>query len=785
MSDIIPNSFFEQRLLPLGVTDKTNKVTVRNKDYEHPMPEWQEVDIFTEDKDGNIEITYTRLNGDLITWTHMGDGGMSHANGKTKTYYTKRLKEPKGDMKYWMPKGQGTFPWWSTLMMQQYADKEKVETIYLTEGVFKAYAGGVQGIPVVGLGSITHYANSEGDLHEDIKRFIIDCRVENVVVLWDGDCTNISNKALATREDLTRRPRGFFNTIKAINKLVSKLEIPKEQPKPAVHFMHIKPDNFADKPKGLDDLLISAKAAGKIDAVVKDIGIKATGPFFYRYELAMGMPALLRYFNLTDAELFFNAHNQLIGNKDWFFKKDQYRWDDTNDKLQLMAPGWAKQAKWIGDEFFEEELAPGAIRQRRRLTKRDKSTMAALYGKNFLNYLEHYSGFCNVPDHFNYQRVFEVENRRFYNRYFPFPHVPEAGKCDTIINFVKHIFQDTKIPHGDTGVEYTGWEMGLDYIQLLLTKPTGFLPVVCLFSLENATGKSTFGDLMHYLVGDNAIQIGNADLQSDFNETYSDKLLAICEETLLERKKDAERIKALSTSSQISVNPKGQRQYSIDFFCKFMFFSNNRRMIYLTKHDERYWVIEVKKAKTKDIDLFDKMKAEVPAFLDFLRNRELHTKAEGRMHFHPSLIRTSAFYNAVKVNEPQAATDLRDEIAEMFYDDASLKRIEMPMKEIKLQFFSEKTSTKWVGEILRDYLNIDLKRQEDGTTKSERGHYFRSTWVELDEDFVQEKVSWKGRPYVFLREDFVEEGVQAFSEESEEQQPDTSPAETDAGELPF
>jgi hypothetical protein len=65
--------------------------------------------------------------------------------------------------------------------------------------------------------------------------------------------------------------------------------------------------------------------------------------------------------------------------------------------------------------------------------------------------------------------------------------------------FFKHIFGTSKITvrqqNGeDIKAEY--YQLGYDYVQLLYHKPTMRLPILCLVSKENETGKSTFGDLM-------------------------------------------------------------------------------------------------------------------------------------------------------------------------------------------------------------------------------------------------------------------------------------------------
>jgi hypothetical protein len=104
------------------------------------------------------------------------------------------------------------------------------------------------------------------------------------------------------------------------------------------------------------------------------------------------------------------------------------------------------------------------------------------------------------------------------------------------------------------------------------------------------------------MLRDNCIFVGNSDLQSDFNEIYADKLLVICEETSLERHKDAERIKNMSTAKEMTINPKGQKQYTIDFFAKFQFYSNKRRMVYVTRHDDRYWILKIKSIPKSQLD---------------------------------------------------------------------------------------------------------------------------------------------------------------------------------------
>lgn len=749
-------SFFSERMALLGVTPEKNVMRVFNPHAEAPMSKSQEVEIFSEDKDGNIRIQYWDIEGKLFNYLGMGDGKMSHLNARELTYHTTRLQIPDGDRKYRMPKGQGSKPWFAPELVRKYKEKERIKTLYLTEGVFKAWKGNDLGLDVVGLSSITHYKDREtNSLHTDIVRLIQTCGVEQVVILWDGDCLHISERALEIKTDLCKRPVGFYSSAKAIQEILQKIPLAAEQTI-SIYFMHPNSDDLVGHPKGLDDLLIWGEKRGTVEDIVREArALNETGNHFCKFNITRGCGILYRWFALHDKEVFYQRHMSVIGEEEFYFFDDLCQYNGEAAKLKVIKPGWSEKLRWIGDEFFEELLVPGAIMDRRQLIKYNRDTLQKLYGQKFHEYLEYYAGFCNVPDHFAYRRDVEVGGKKFYNVYFPFYHeVREGNGFPTILRFLEHIFGIGSVRHPVTGIDVKTIDLGLDYIQLLLLNPTQILPVICLFSQENNTGKSTFGNLLTWMFGDNAVQIGNSDMQSDFNDVYAGKLIAICEETLLERKKDVERIKALSTSKQITVNPKGQRQYTIDFFCKFLFFSNNRRMIYVTKHDERFWIIQVPRAKADDPELMDKMKAELPAFTHFLKTRKLVTERESRMWFHGGLIRTEAFYNTVKVNEPAAASDLREAIYSMFLDFPGVNTISMPMANIRSEFFKESTSQSWIMEILKDYLNVEQEKKPDGKLVVRRGEYKKMVYKEHDNSFVEVTVKTMGRHYVFKREEF-------------------------------
>jgi len=759
-------NFYKERIALLGVTDKNNKMDVIDTTADAGMRLRKDHPIFSEDSAGNIVITFCTLKNELIHYERSGEGKMSHINAKWIKWQQVRLREPKGDMKYKLPKGGGIYPFIPPLIREAYQKKKKVDTVFLTEGAFKSWKASLNKIHCFGLTSITHYRDSvTKKLHPDIIEFIKVCEVKNVVVLWDGDCLNISSKALYAREDISKRPFGFYNAAKKIGELLGEAnEDREEDQKLNFFFYHVISDSFSDHPKGLDDIIVSAEKEGKtkVASLIKSIHKcdESKDFFFKKLNITSGTGSLKRYFNLDDVKRFYYRHSHIIENHEFVFQRNLVKWDKNADNgagdIIEIAPEWANKVKWIGDDFFELEEVPTAYGDTQlTLLKRNKSTLVDRYGKHFFKKLPYYKGFCNVPDHFNYQQTYND----FYNRYFPFIHQRKKGECDETIKFIQHIFGTQKITYKKE--KYSSWELGLDYVKLLLENPTQMLPVLILYSAENATGKSTFGKWLRLIFNHNTVQIGNNDFDSDFNDHYADKLLIICEEALLQRKAQAEKIKSMSTSNRMLVNPKGSKHFEIDFFGKFIFMTNNPKMIYMNQYDERYWVLQVPKPREDNPTLLQKLEKELPAFLYHIKQRELSTTYQSRMWFHHSMIRTEAFRATVQANEPGHARELRKSLQEYFLDHGD-DVLMMPLKVVNEAFFKGRLEKTWLTELVKDYMGAKpLIDPETGKSKQTRGYYFRTDKeMNLETQVIEEKrikMGWNGRPYVFYRRDFVTE----------------------------
>jgi len=261
-------------------------------------------------------------------------------------------------------------------------------------------------------------------------------------------------------------------------------------------------------------------------------------------------------------------------------------------------------------------------------------TLRQDYGKNNLPEIEKYDGFCIIPDHVHYKQV----HGTYLNQYEPISHLPSPGEFPKIRSFLTHIFGEQL-------------ELGLDYLQILYSRPTQMLPILLLVSNERNTGKTTFLRFLKMIFGKNATFNTNEDFRSQFNADWANRLLVLVDELLLNKMEDTEKIKNLSTAGDYKVEAKGKDRREIEFFAKFVLCSNNERNpIIIPKEEVRFWVRKINPVEKDNIHLREQMATEIPHFLDFLLRRELSSQNESRMWFHPSTLDTPALQKIKKYN---------------------------------------------------------------------------------------------------------------------------------------
>ena len=742
----------------LGITPEQNKVEVLTLDrFDSEVK--TVLPIFSSDKDDNIDILVYTLDRKLIMYDHP-NADPEHKNpnnDRPQHFKITRLKEPKDpSMKYRIPKGVGTHPFIPPLLVEKYEKGKEIETLVLTEGYFKAFKASIHGFDIVGLSSIHHYADSKTkQMHNDIIKIIIKCKVKKVVMLYDGDCLNISTTELQAGNDISKRPNLFLSSMLKIRELLTDYEV-------TIYFSHVISENI-NGAKGLDDVMVEMKGR-EVEALNDLMQLGIPGQLFYRLNVSSYLKKLQGYFNLKSPEQFYTAWEDLIKDREFEYYGTKYKYSASDKKLLKTLPKEAKDFMRVGDDYYELVPIPTIYGDTEtKLYKRAKSTIKDDFGPKIFESIPKYKAFTNMPNHTNYQQV--INN--CYNKYAPFTHEPVEGDFHYTSEFIKHIF----------GEHY---EYGLDYIQILYQHPTQILPILCLVSKENKTGKTTFLDFLKLIFGENACKVGNAELSNEFNSFTATRLVVGVDETFLEKKTTIEKIKMLSTSNRIAMQRKGIDHEEMWHFAKYILVSNNEdNFIYASDEDVRYWVRKVPQLKKEIPDYLTLLHEEVPAFLFFLNNRKISVPKTGRAWFHPDLLETEALKRLRLASKSTAEKEITGYIHNMFME-FGVGEIMMTIENLKERTVKNKYEDNYIARILKDNIKVDKSE------KVTRYKIPRWTTDPVDETQIMrhDDPMAPGRPYIFKIDNFLTEDEQkqiGFIAD----QPEVQKTDPEQKDLPF
>jgi hypothetical protein len=276
------------------------------------------------------------------------------------------------------------------------------------------------------------------------------------------------------------------------------------------------------------------------------------------------------------------------------------------------------------------------------------------------------------------------------------------------------------------------YELGLDYIQILYQNPTQILPILCLVSKENNTGKSTFIKWMCDLFQQNAVVVGNDAFSNNFNAGWAAKLIVQCEEFLIEKRQAVERLKSLSTAKSVLLEFKGKDSKTIDFFAKFILAGNNEdTFIYATNKDIRYWVRKIPVIKVINVDIERQLMEKIPAFLNFLNNRKMSTQRTSRMWFDPEILVTEALKKLRDANRPKILKDIVAKIRDLFIE-AGVKELLSLTQEVNISTVQDDT----IGAAL-DIVGGSFENVSGGANDISRGR--RNEVVDDEEERKKRK----------------------------------------------
>lgn len=614
------------------------------------------------------------------------------------------ITKPK-ERKYQSPKGSHNCPYFTPQIIDAYTNKTKIPLLVLTEGEFKAVAGCNAGLHVVGITGIQGFYDPDGSkkLHFDIIELCRVCQVEKILLLTDADTLTLTYKP---DTDLAQRPVSFYSSVKnfreaAMLAITTGTDLMLRD----AYFGHIDRKHVATG-KGLDDLLQNF-AHNKDSIVNSLNALSFNSQFFYIQNITDGLNKISAHFGLTGPQDFYTVYQEYIQLQEFKYKKQTYRWIEDEQRLHKILHEDINKFMRIGCDWFKLVMVPNKYGQLDEEIKKWKvGEIQRDYTKNhptFLDDIPKYEAWCNKPAHQGeYKRVIDG----CFNLFNPLKESPKAGNIVNTMIFLKHLFKGEGTVHFEeegghqielkeillqeyavvdgkyiflnkankdkyvadgaiiekhytandrkTPIKFTGkftefavigdaFTIALDYLTLQYRNPMQILPVLCLVSPENNTGKTTFLKWLRDIYGSNATIIDNERFKQSFNSHYISKYIIGIDEGFLDvdKRSEKERLKKLATDDRQYLEFKGADVQEIDFYGKIIIASNDADNLMKIEEGEIRWlVIRVTPFTTENPTLRDAMRAEIPAWLHFLQTRQIVHPNEGRAWFKPEHLKT-------------------------------------------------------------------------------------------------------------------------------------------------
>lgn len=423
------------------------------------------------------------------------------------------------------------------------------------------------------------------------------------------------------------------------------------------------------------------------------------------------------------------------------FKGD---WAAAQSYIQYYLIGSKVPYLRVGTDYFKliskDNQYGGVIRFTKRWTKQE---IIDDHTKAFLSLVPKYDDFIIVPDNKNYQPVI----KNCYNLYSEFTHKPFEGNVTesdipVTINFLKHIFQEH-------------YELGLTYMKVLYESPKQKLPILCLVSETNETGKTTFINLLEMIFGGNYVLVAPDDLTKNFNSNFATRNIIAAEEAFVEKAQGVEKLKSLSTGKSIQMARKFVDDSPIPFYGKIVLCTNNVKDFMRIKSKEiRFWVREVPKIQGKKNNLIEEhLFNEIPKFLKYLDLLPPIDYDNGsRMILTDEQIKTEALENVKHESMSWLYKEIEILIEDYFDNNPGIKSFMASPKDIKEEWFlhNNKVDIGYIRKVLSDEAGI--KKVTSPSGKSIK--YFR---FGRDQESSSLSKDYKtGTPYQFVRQNEAE-----------------------------
>jgi hypothetical protein len=804
-------SFFQRQFKETGLTQEDNEVEVFKVDGE----EWKTIlhiyseinKVFEKDRSGkmtdkiisaDMKIQYPDLYGGVYTYfkkpyvnpKKKDAPTKEKEDGKENWFYRTRLEVPTKDdegkaRKYNQPSGSGIIPFFNKKIILAFQSETTIDTLYLIEGEKKSSRMCAEGFYAVGLMGFTAWRQGKGNpsLHDDIKELILKCKVKKVVLLTDADTMTITYDE---KKNLAQRPNLFYSNVADLRNAMTEFVNSERFALEYVYFSYLRPKNIEENAKGVDDLLNLyqpdelpkdaqpiekerySKAVKKREEHLKAVCGELTeltfgGRYFQFHVISHGQAKdMISFFGLKNENEFYKFYGEFIGIKEFNFKGIRYQL--INDSLIKIKHHDTQFYCYVHDTLYKKVTKINAKGKASYSYKIIREPFVKNLYKDYSSFLDEvprYESFCVKPDNTEkYQQV--VDNA--FNLYLPITHRPILGQWNETYGFFKHLFRGVStIKFNQDGtwienfVEGDSFALMMDWLTVLLQMPLEKLPVPCLYSPENGTGKSTFMHLIEAVLGDNGTVLGNEEFLMSFNAHYITKAFVGLDEAMIEKEVEKERLKKMVTAKSGYLQFKGKDMEKIDFFAKFIFCTNKPNFMKVEAEESRWYVLQVypfDKLNQKANILDDYLMDEVPALMYYLLNRKVFHKKVSRTWFDEKHYQTEAFKALVSETKYSAEKEIDSFIKETFLD------YKFSPMYLTLNFMVEQINKTARYKVDKNYLKNYLKKTKSlmpikEVMKCKQPIGFNA----FNQDRIEYKVEG-GRPYQLHYEDWLTESEQ-------------------------
>lgn len=629
------------------------------------------------------------------------------------------------------------------------SDQKKIASLFITDLPFSAESAMKEKISVVGYKGITNQ-NSENlsALHPDLVQLLQAKKIPTVVLVYNSDVLD-PGYSYGSEKDLSKP---LFNVYYAVKKFKDLLNAFDRDI--TLIWMNIKHQFQFEGVITLDDL--AQKHPDRVFSHFQNYK-SSENLFFDCINLTeQSMNRLYVHLRLKDVITFYSYHADRLKQHEFVYKSVCYCHD--GDKLEKILYTDTKLYLRVGPYYYKRIMVTNAHEEYEEVLKPwSIGEIGRDYGKDFIKQIPRFDSFVNKPNNSGeYQRVI-VSNHNsivsnLYNIYHPVDWDPVAGEWPAIEKFLKHIFTACNI-EGESLYEF-----GLDYIQLSYQNPRQRLPILALVSSERNTGKSTFLDFLKLIYGANMAILDNQRFNPKFTSHFAGKLFVAIDEghIPLHDKTTKEMIKNMATGKVMWLEGKGANAEVVENFTHLLFCSNNERnFMQIDPGENRFAVLKVpsfrKQGLKDDPDMLEKMRREIPAFLNFLQNRRLHYPVKTTRFWFPDEVYITealqlvmdktksilekelddwlndAFHNFLQLELNYTLEDICHELGK----SADYKFPKSQIKELLLEYYNITP-----GSSLR-YLFYTTKANGEPEEQKKKGRYcrfFAKDWLS-DEEF--------------------------------------------------